>query len=72
VGIAAAISKGAVGKRGKPVFGFPRFSIRPVISTALRGLALRGGDHALRLAIAESSCLLARCISMADSVSDCT
>jgi hypothetical protein len=42
VGIAAAISKGAVEKRGKPVFGFPRFSIRPVISTALRGFVLSG------------------------------
>jgi hypothetical protein len=36
VGIATAISNGAVEKGGKPVFGFPPFPIRPVISTALR------------------------------------
>jgi hypothetical protein len=31
-----------VEKRGKPVLGFPRFSIRPVISTALRGFVWSG------------------------------
>ena len=51
VGIAAAISKGAVEKRGKPVVGFPRFSIRPVISTALRDLCIGVRRHqALRRA----------------------
>ena len=42
MGIAAAISRGAVGKRGKPVPGFPAFSIRPVISTVLQGFVSGG------------------------------
>src|SRR5947207_525862 len=58
----------AVGKEGSRFWVFLVFH-PPVISTVLRGFALRRCHHALRLAILASIRLLARCISIAASVS---
>src|SRR5258708_14716445 len=57
----------AVGNEGKPDFGFPRFpSARHFHGAPGFGI----GDQALSFAMVASSCRLARCISMAASVSD--